>query len=293
MSRSWIDNSREPSFRVSTLYIQEVNNFLDYAFSNAAIGDEILCPCVKCINQLWKTRDEVFEHLICDGFLRSYTIWSFHGEDVSSHTPPLVSPILHDEGDMDDGTRNMLSEMWRRNVHEGHGDGATSEQTKGRSVEAEKFDQLLEDAEKELYPGSIKFTKLSFLIRLYHIKCLCKLSDKAFSMLLDLLKEAFPEPNSLPKTLYEAKKIVKDLGLTYNKIDACKNDCMLYWKEATNAKFCYKCGTSRYTSEDKKIPIKILRHFPLIPRLQRLYMSSKIASKTRWHQKQRTDDKRL
>ena len=35
-----------------------------------------------------------------------------------------------------------------------------------------KFYSFLKDAEKELYPGCTKFTKLAFVIRLIHIKCL-------------------------------------------------------------------------------------------------------------------------
>ncbi|XP_042980097.1 uncharacterized protein LOC122310279 [Carya illinoinensis] len=35
------------------------------------------------------------------------------------------------------------------------------------------------------------------------------------------------------------------------------------------------------------IPQKVLRHFPLVPRLQRLYMSTKISTDMRWHKDQR------
>uniref|UniRef100_A0A7N2LMQ0 Uncharacterized protein n=1 Tax=Quercus lobata TaxID=97700 RepID=A0A7N2LMQ0_QUELO len=38
----------------------------------------------------------------------------------------------------------------------------------------------------------------------------------------------------LPDSLYEAKKMIRDLGLDYVKIDACRNNCMLYWKENSN-----------------------------------------------------------
>ena len=39
-----------------------------------------------------------------------------------------------------------------------------------------------------------------------------------------------------------------------------------------------------------KKPAKVLRYFPLIPRLRRLYSSSKIASLMRWHHEGRTKD---
>ena len=87
------------------------------------------------------------------------------------------------------------------------------------------------------------------------------------------------------------KKILLGLGLHYIKIDACPSDCMLYTKEHANANECVVCGVSRWKSSDvhstdefnksskkKEIPTKVLRYFPLRPRLQRLYMSSKTTS---------------
>ncbi|KAH1092344.1 hypothetical protein J1N35_019601 [Gossypium stocksii] len=43
-------------------------------------------------------------------------------------------------------------------------------------------------------------------------------------------------------------------------------------------------------AQSRKKPIKILRYFPLIPRLQRLFMLSKTAESMRWHHDQRIDD---
>ncbi|XP_043694262.1 uncharacterized protein LOC122644969 [Telopea speciosissima] len=150
----------------------------------------------------------------------------------------------------------------------------------------------MQEAEKALYPECNEFTKLSFTVAIYHIKCLCSWSDKSFSMLLDLLKKALPQNNTLPNSLYEAKKMLKDLGLSYNMIDACPKDCMLYWKDASNEKSCLKCGASRYTPKSKA-PTKTLRHFPLIPRLQRLYKSSVTSSEMRWHKDGRMDDGKI
>ncbi|XP_058782834.1 uncharacterized protein LOC131657454 [Vicia villosa] len=47
---------------------------------------------------------------------------------------------------------------------------------------------------------------------------------------------------------------------------------------------CKHCGTSRWNPEKKKKqPLKVLRYFPLKPRLQRLFMSRKTANHMRWH----------
>ncbi|KAK6784712.1 hypothetical protein RDI58_018167 [Solanum bulbocastanum] len=57
-------------------------------------------------------------------------------------------------------------------------------------------------------------------------------SNESFTMLLKMLKEELlPDEADLPNTYYGAKKVIRNLGLSYERIDACRNDCMLYWKE--------------------------------------------------------------
>jgi hypothetical protein len=40
-----------------------------------------------------------------------------------------------------------------------------------------------------------------------------------------------PKPNKLSKHMYHSKSIIKGLGMDYEKIDVCKNNCMLFRKE--------------------------------------------------------------
>nr|GMD39345.1 uncharacterized protein LOC109190361 [Ipomoea batatas] len=115
------------------------------------------------------------------------------------------------------------------------------------------------------------------------------------SMIFELLKDAF-EQERLPDSFYEAKKTINRLSLNYVKIHACPNDCMLYWGDDKATETCKVCHTSRWKqpkgkndgdvrcgSKFKKKPSKVLRYFPLKPRLQRLFMSSKTAEYMRWH----------
>jgi hypothetical protein len=55
-----------------------------------------------------------------------------------------------------------------------------------------------------------------------------------------------PKPNKLPKDMYHSKTITKGLGMDYEKIDVCKNNCMLVMKEHTRERKCLKCGQSRF-----------------------------------------------
>lgn len=91
--------------------------------------------------------------------------------------------------------------------------------------------------------------------------------------------------------------MLKGLGLGYEKIDACKCDCALFYKEHQDKEFCPECGEPRYkpngSNSDvgkKKIPQKVLRYFPLKPTLKRLFMSSHTATNMRWHHDKRVDE---
>ncbi|KAK6784257.1 hypothetical protein RDI58_017711 [Solanum bulbocastanum] len=60
--------------------------------------------------------------------------------------------------------------------------------------------------------------------------------------LLSFFKEVLPEESFVPSSFCEAKKFLHDLGLGYTKIDACQNDCILYWRDYANDQLCPKCG---------------------------------------------------
>ena len=79
MDKSWINSDA----RHTKAYLQGVNSFLSFAFRNSAVGDKILCPCRKCVNSFWRDSSDIWEHLICDVFLKGYTTWNLHGEASS------------------------------------------------------------------------------------------------------------------------------------------------------------------------------------------------------------------
>ena len=55
------------------------------------------------------------------------------------------------------------------------------------------------------------------------------MSNTKFTPLLELINQLLPmDGEALPKTTYEAKKFLRNLGLGYEKILACRNDYMLF-----------------------------------------------------------------
>ncbi|XP_057999327.1 uncharacterized protein LOC131178387 [Hevea brasiliensis] len=301
-SKGWMDLVGD---RLNDVYLRGVEEFLDYAFKKTGRHGEIRCPCVKCSNTYSATREVVGTHLKVYGIIRNYTFWYHHGERVGESESNLESVQQSEDepsNEMHDILRDLYPEFCGQDTNDMDTDIFASDIHKEEpNEEANKFYRLLRDFEQPLYQGS-KSSKLSCLVKLLHIKSLGRWSNESFTMLLQLLKdELLPQGSNLPQSYYDAKKVIQDLGLSYKKIDACVNNCMLYWKEDERLDFCKICGYSRwktdkYNGEDKvktngkRIPKKILRYFPLKPRLQRLFMSTKTASLMRWHKDKRVDD---
>jgi hypothetical protein len=111
------------------------------------------------------------------------------------------------------------------------------------------------------------------------------------------MNDLLPKANVLPRSKYEAKKIICLLGLEVEKIHACRNDCMLFRNEDAMLEECRVCGTSRYMQNDKnideddmgenkkvkRVPAKVAWYFPIIPRLRWLFMNKANAELLQWH----------
>ena len=67
----------------------------------------------------------------------------------------------------------------------------------------------------QLYPCYTKFSRFSFVIKLFHMKSLYRIRNSAFFQVMKLLAEAFLECSTLPKSYDEAKSLVNEIGLEY------------------------------------------------------------------------------
>ena len=102
------------------------------------------------------------------------------------------------------------------------------------------------------------------------------------------------EDHILPKTMYQATKILSALKMPYEQIHSCPNGCILFRKEHEDETYCPKCKASRFLEVDAgdgqpkrqlTIPVKIIRYLPFIQRIQRLYMTEETAKQMTWHKK--------
>ena len=110
---------------------------------------------------------------------------------------------------------------------------------------APMYDTLESDSEKPLYSRCKKsLTLFSAVLSMVSVKARYGWSDKSFTSLLQVLHDMLPEENMLPKSYYEAKNILYPMGMEYQKIHACPNDCILYRHEFEEMQKCPRCGVS-------------------------------------------------
>ncbi|XP_075087801.1 uncharacterized protein LOC142169788 [Nicotiana tabacum] len=241
MDKSWL-NIRD---RCDKRYIKGIDDFLGWAYNQSNVSSVIRCPCKGYRNTAFKTRIQVRRDLVRKGFWDSYKVWDLHGEVLVR--VEIFNDVCNVEVDDDTVETDDIPEM----IHDVC--GVTNmenmnnyqEENEESNVHAKKFYKLLEDPEKELYPDCKKVSKLSFVVRLLHLKSLNHWSNKSMDALLRFFKEVLPEGSFVPYSFYEVKKALQDLGLGYTKINAYDNDCILYWREYANAESCPKCTESR------------------------------------------------
>jgi hypothetical protein len=238
-----------------------------------------------------------------------YILWYMHGETaISGPVPSRYSNLVTADatassteqgGDM----HAMLCDAF--GMHDVREDVNSQPQAVNDGAaggDALKYYELLKTAEKPLHLGT-KHSKLSATVHMYNLKCVGGISNNIFSAILELMNQLMPPcDETLPGNTYEAKKFLSDMGLGYEKILECCNDCMLFWKGNKDLDSCIICGESKWKDDNhldedgepissrKKCPIKVLRWFLLIPGLQRLFMLEHTTAYMRWHPKGRTRD---
>ncbi|XP_004309892.1 PREDICTED: uncharacterized protein LOC101314816 [Fragaria vesca subsp. vesca] len=179
---------------------------------------------------------------------------------------------------------------------EGLPEGVDSEESQGEeiSIDSDEFLRFVEDGDKPLYPGCTKTTKLNALIELFNLKAKHTMTDACFSNVLLLIEMLLPVLNELPSNIYEVKKSFAALGMEYEKIHACPNDCILYKGDHEEVVICPECSMSRYKLGKNNvvrdgIAAKILWYFRIIPRFKRMFQSPKTAKDLTWHADRKKD----
>ncbi|OMO62927.1 hypothetical protein CCACVL1_22575 [Corchorus capsularis] len=251
--RSWMNARLDNVGFLFTEFINGVNEFVDFAFSQHAFvsRNRIKCPCVKCDNRLLQTRNDVIFHLHSKGFTGDYTVWVAHGEDDDDDVVS-ESNRVDDVAAEPSNSANLVDNSYRRMVIDScypefdSAGGGTSFSEELPNSSAAKFFGLLKDADEPLYSGCNKHTKLSAIAQFLNVKSEFNLSASCYDRIMTIEKDLLPTDEKLPANFYKAKQMVTTLGLSYVKIHACPNNCMLYYSETESMTECVVCGHPRY-----------------------------------------------
>ena len=269
--RDWM-YTRVVDGKVCMSFLHRVQEFVDFAYSQGPgiveRDGRIICPCKKCALLKKQSRRDVELHLCKKGFVEGYKCWFKHGEAFPCHvnvapvsTDPIVDMVMDVAGPDFDASAD----------EEPHG-------------ESQEFYELLRKAEEPLWPGCKNYTKLSAVSELLALKIDYNMTDSCFDAMIGKIKKMLPESHELPKNYYETKKMMRKMGLAEVKIDACSKHHILYYKEHGDKLECPECHEPCYKSDSKtRVPQKVLRYFPLAPRLKRLYYCRETAKDMTWH----------
>ena len=202
--------------RMSPAYEEGIEEFLSFASERSRLDKDgkYFCPCINCLNARRQVLDDIWEHLLCEGIKKNYTTWIRHGELIDMKMGSKTKPI---DVEMGDRLEDMICDLGQDSFEQEH---------------ALMCDTLESDSKKPLYQECKKsLTLLSVVLSLVNVKARYRWSDKKFTSLLQVVQVMFPKENTLPKSYYQAKKILCLMGMEYQEIHACPNDCILYRQE--------------------------------------------------------------
>ncbi|KAL0455567.1 UNVERIFIED_CONTAM: hypothetical protein Slati_0895900 [Sesamum latifolium] len=126
---------------------------------------------------------------------------------------------------------------------------------------ADRFYDILHAAEQPLWNGYTT-SQLAAMAELVDTKADGQLSERIYVRISQWGDYIMPHDHSFPVDYYNTNKLIKDLGLPMEKIDACKNSCMLYWKDDIDLDYCKFCGEVRYKPTRERNPNRTKTRMP-------------------------------
>ena len=128
---------------------------------------------------------------------------------------------------------------------------------------------------------------VSLLGALLVVLTICKIHGVSNACVDELMKalssQILPQPNTLPVSERQATRLLRSLGLGYNIIHACIRGCVLFRGQYAGLNRCPTCDAPKFyrRGRDKK-PVRVLRHFRLIPRLRRMFGTEHLSTLMTW-----------
>ena len=302
MDKSWMQH-----YQSEGVYIQGIYDFVNWVRDTSNGKKYHLCPCNKCFNSGHPvTIGDMYTHLSHDGMWPEYTVWDKHGESSNeSRIAELQQQFLEQGASSSVGVGSSMDPImdilqdsfpYYAGYEAGVGEDSINDNDPAFNDvvddDYQKYDRLLVEAQTPLYPGSTE-TVLGAVLKAMEMKVKNGWSDKSMHDHCRYIRDLLPSGHNYPIDFGRMKKICRDIGLGYEAIDACEYNCVLFYKRYENYTECPTCQTSRWMpcegGNNTKVSRKVLRYFPLTPRLKRLYMFSHVAKQMRWHGERMVD----
>ncbi|GAU32074.1 hypothetical protein TSUD_53420 [Trifolium subterraneum] len=283
-----------------------VREFVTYVMSRDVVKREggIRCPCLKCsCVSIIKSPEDVIDHLENVGFMDDYYVWRHHGEQEPQNINVEFMVETHASSS---GVRAECENFGHMEDMVGDALGVNLSYERGGEEEiipnekALKFYSMMEEVNKPLFEGSSD-SKVSMCVRLLAARSNWNVPEDCLEFFSEMMLDATPVKDNLPKSYYDAKRLVSKLGLEVKKIDCCVQGCMLFYDNefGTNdgaleeCKFCnaprYQVCISDVHRTQKRVAVKLMFYLPIIPRLQRLFASMQTASQMASHYYNKTN----
>ncbi|KAL0448505.1 UNVERIFIED_CONTAM: hypothetical protein Slati_1406900 [Sesamum latifolium] len=110
---------------------------------------------------------------------------------------------------------------------------------------ADHFYNVVHAADQSLWNGCTQ-SQLGAVAELVDINANDHISERIYDRISQWSNRILPPGHTLLGDYYNTKKLIKDLGLPVEKIGACKNGCMYYWKDDVDLEYCKFCEDARY-----------------------------------------------
>ena len=128
------------------------------------------------------------------------------------------------------------------------------------------FENTFQECVIPLFDGS-RENRLQAGIVLMTLSTVYGVSDTFLTALLTYLAGTLsPQLNSLPRTVYELKTMIRRFGLDHVRIHCCPEGHVLYKGENEQLTEYPKCGSQRYITGSTSIPTAVMRYI-----LKRIY----------------------
>ena len=80
------------------------------------MSETYFCPCVCCLNQILQDLGNIRDHLFMFGIMRTYTVWTWHGEVLDQPTTSRGTNYVEEwmSDHLEDMIRDVGEDNFRR-----------------------------------------------------------------------------------------------------------------------------------------------------------------------------------